>query len=279
MNRHQQFSIMMFLQYAIWGSWTTALGAYLNKIGFAGSEIAAIYGCMWLGCIVAPFVGGQIVDRLMETQLFLGIAHLAGAVFLYMTAMQQDFSSMWTWMFIYCLFYAPTLALTNSICFRHLTNAEEEFGKIRMWGTIGWIAVGWMVTFMRSNWQTESWAGGSDLLVFAAVASAIMGLFCFSLPKTKPIDSKQNPLAFLEALSLPKDRNFLIFMLASFVVTTELQFYYIPTAHRHSGLAHSLFSFYGTQPACGYFIAATPWIWLCLFLCNIPDLCKYESQR
>ena len=166
----------------------------------------------------------------METQLFLGIAHLAGAVFLYMTAMQQDFSSMWTWMFIYCLFYAPTLALTNSICFRHLTNAEEEFGKIRMWGTIGWIAVGWMVTFMRSNWQTESWAGGSDLLVFAAVASAIMGLFCFSLPKTKPIDSKQNPLAFLEALSLLKDRNFLIFMLASFVVTTELQFYYIPTA-------------------------------------------------
>ena len=230
MNRHQQFSIMMFLQYAIWGSWTTALGAYLNKIGFAGSEIAAIYGCMWLGCIVAPFVGGQIVDRLMETQLFLGIAHLAGAVFLYMTAMQQDFSSMWTWMFIYCLFYAPTLALTNSICFRHLTNAEEEFGKIRMWGTIGWIAVGWMVTFMRSTWQTESWAGGSDLLVFAAVASAIMGLFCFSLPKTKPIDSKQNPLAFLEALSLLKDRNFLIFMLASFVVTTELQFYYIPTA-------------------------------------------------
>ena len=137
---------------------------------------------------------------------------------------------MWTWMLVYCLFYAPTLALTNSICFRHLKNAEEEFGKVRMWGTVGWIAVGWMVTFMRSQWHTQSWDGGSDLLVFAAGTSVIMGLFCFTLPKTRPIASQRHPLAFLEALSLLKDRNFLIFMLASFVVTTELQFYYIPTA-------------------------------------------------
>mgnify|MGYP001157210844 FL=1 len=230
MTNKFRFGIMMFLQYAIWGSWTTALGAHLDKIGFSGSEIAAIYGCMWLGCIAAPFVGGQIADRLMQTQVFLGIAHLAGAAFLYLTAVQQEFSSMWTWMLVYCLFYAPTLALTNSICFRHLKNAEEEFGKVRMWGTVGWIAVGWMVTFMRSTWQTENWTGGSDLLMFACVTSAIMGIFCFSLPKTPPVASKQNPLAFLEALSLLKDRNFLIFMLASFVVTTELQFYYIPTA-------------------------------------------------
>ena len=230
MKNKSQFGIMMFLQYAIWGSWTTALGAHLDKIGFEGSEIAAIYGCMWLGCVIAPFVGGQIADRLMQTQTFLGIAHLAGGVFLYLTAVQQDFSSMWTWMFIYFLFYAPTLALTNSICFRNLRNAKEEFGKVRMWGTVGWIAVGWMVTFMRSQWHTESWAGGSDLLVFAAGTSAIMGLFCFTLPKTPPIASQQHPLAFLKALSLLKDRNFLIFMLASFVVTTELQFYYIPTA-------------------------------------------------
>ena len=137
---------------------------------------------------------------------------------------------MWTWMFAYFLLYAPTLALTNSICFRNLENAEVEFGKVRMWGTIGWIAVGWMVTFMRSNWQTADWTGGSDLLVFASVASIIMGVYCLTLPKTPPVASQKSPLAFLEALSLLKDRNFLIFMMASFVVTTELQFYYIPTA-------------------------------------------------
>jgi len=220
----------MFLQYAIWGSWTTALAVHLGKLGFTGSEIAAIYGCMWLGCIIAPFIGGQIADRIFPTQIFLGIAHIVGSIFLYLTAIQNEFSSMWTWMFIYCLLYAPTLALTNSICFRNLRKAEEEFGKIRMWGTVGWIAVGWMVTFMRSTWQTQNWEGGSDLLVFAGVTSLIMGLFCFTLPNTPPIASKKKPLAFLEALSLLKDRNFLIFMLASFVVTTELQFYYIPTS-------------------------------------------------
>ena len=225
-----RFGIMMFLQYAIWGSWTTALGAHLDKLGFAGSEISAIYGCLWLGCIIAPFVGGQIADRLFPTQLFLSAAHLLGGVLLYFTAVQNEFGPMWTWMFIYCLFYAPTLALTNSICFRNLKNAEVEFGKIRMWGTIGWIAVGWMVTFMRSQWHTEDWTGGSDLLMFAAVMSIIMGVYCLTLPKTPPVSSQKNPLAFLEALSLLKDRNFLIFMMASFVVTTELQFYYIPTA-------------------------------------------------
>ena len=230
MNNKTRFGIMMFLQYAIWGSWTTTLGGYLTRdLGFSGGEVGTIYGCMWLGCIIAPFIGGQIVDRIMQTQLFLGIAHLVGAVLLFMTALQQEVSSMWSWMFVYCLFYAPTLALTNSICFKHLDNAKEEFGKIRMWGTIGWIAVGWFVTFMRTQWHTQDWDGVSDVLVFAAVTSAIMGVFCFTLPKTYPVESKKNPLAFLEALSLLKDRNFLIFMLASFVITTELQFYYMPT--------------------------------------------------
>ena len=148
----------------------------------------------------------------MQTQNFLGLAHLAGAGLLYLTATQLEFSGMWTWMFIYCLFYAPTLALTNSICFRNLVNPETDFGKIRMWGTIGWIFVGWLVTFIRSNWQTEAWTGGSDLLVIAAATSAIMGFYCFTLPKTPPVASKQNPFAFLEALSLLKDKNFLIFI-------------------------------------------------------------------
>ena len=86
-----RFGIMMFLQYAIWGSWTTALGAHLEKIGFSGSEIAGIYGCMWLACIVAPFIGGQVADRLMQSQQFLGIAHIVGAFLLYQTSIQTEF--------------------------------------------------------------------------------------------------------------------------------------------------------------------------------------------
>ena len=80
MSAKTRFGVMMFLQYAIWGSWTTALGAHLDKIGFTGAQIGAIYGCLWLACMIGPFIGGQLVDRLMPTQIFLAVAHLVGGV-------------------------------------------------------------------------------------------------------------------------------------------------------------------------------------------------------
>jgi nucleoside transporter len=226
-----RLSIMMFLQYAIWGAWAPALASYLaNTLNFSGQQVGGIYGCLWLACMIGPFVGGQIVDRYMPTQVFLGIAHLLGAFLAYMTAIQTEFTSMWFWMLLYSLLYAPTLALTNSICFHNLSDAERQFGRIRMWGTAGWIVVGLAVWPIRSLFGTENWAGRSDLLIITAVLSAVMGAFCFMLPHTPPRGESRNPFAFFEALSLLKDRNFLVFMLISFVVTTELQFYYIPTA-------------------------------------------------
>ena len=226
-----RLSIMMFLQYAIWGAWAPALVDHLDtSLGFSGPQIGHIYGCLWLACAIGPFVGGQLADRFMPTQVFLALAHLVGAVLLFFTAAQTQFGSMWSWMFAYSLVYAPTLALTNSICFHNLANSERDFGKIRMWGTIGWIVVGVGVWLIRRQWHTEAWADQSDLLIIAAVCSALMGVFCFVLPHTPPRRKSQHPLAFLEALTLLKDRNFLAFIVISFVVTTELQFYYIPTA-------------------------------------------------
>ncbi len=222
--------IMMVLQYAIWGSWTTALGAHLARIGFTSNQIGAIYGCLWIACIIAPFIGGQIADRFFPTQLFLGVAHVVGAVLLFMTARQTEFGPMWRWMFAYSLFYAPTLALTNSLSFHHLDDVEREFPRIRMWGSPGWIAVGWIVLLIRQQWHTHEWAGGSDLLMIAAGFSLVMGLYCFTLPHTPPKRKGENPFAFLEAIHLLKDKNFLIFAVVSFVVTTELQFYYVTTA-------------------------------------------------
>jgi nucleoside transporter len=227
-----RLSVMMFLQYAIWGAWATALADHLEHVlGFSGKEIGLIFGCLWLGCMVAPFVGGQLVDRFMPTQLFLALAHLVGAGFLYLTAIQTTFGPMWGWMFVYSLCYAPTLALTNSICFHNLSDAERDFGKIRLWGTVGWIIAGLLVWGIRATWHTEQWVDKSDLLLVAAALSGIMGLYCFLLPHTPPRKTSQHPFAFLEAVALLKDRNFLVFMLIAFVVTTELQFYYIPTAN------------------------------------------------
>jgi nucleoside transporter len=227
-----RLSVMMFLQYAIWGAWSTALAQYLEStLGFSGQQIGWIFACLWLACMVTPFIGGQLVDRFMPTQLFLALAHLLGAVFMYLAATQTEFTPMWGWMLAYSLCYAPTLALTNSICFHNLRDAERDFGRIRQWGTIGWIVAGLAVWGIRSTWQSEQWVDKSDLLLIGAVLSLLMGVFCLALPHTPPRKSSQSPLAFLEALSLLKDRNFLVFILVSFVVTTELQFYYIPTAN------------------------------------------------
>lgn len=222
---------MMFLQYAIWGAWAPVLWPYLtaaspNGLGMTDPQAAFIFGLLPLACILAPFTGGQIADRWMPTQWFLAIAQLVGGVFLLIAAKTQGFTNMLVLLALYSLLYAPTLALTNSLAFHHL-KSEKEFGSIRVWGTIGWIVAGLILTAWRSAGVP---AGVADCLMLAGIASLIMGVFSFTLPHTPPAkDEAADPLAFREAFVLLKNPNFLIFMLIAFVVTTELQFYYGPT--------------------------------------------------
>ncbi|MGQ9454226.1 MAG: MFS transporter [Armatimonadota bacterium] len=227
-----RLSIMMFLQYAIWGAWAPVLWPYLvnprpNGLGMSNPQAAFIFGLLWLACILAPFTGGQIADRWVPTQWFLGVVHLLGGLFLLLASRAQDFPGMALMMAVYSLLYAPTLALTNSLGFHHIRD-EKLFGTIRVFGTIGWIVAGWILTLWRNLGAP---AGVSDCLMLAGFLSLLMGLFCFSLPNTPPArEEAADPLAFREAFVLLKNRNFLVFMLIAFVVTTELQFYYLPTA-------------------------------------------------
>lgn len=224
-----RLSAMMLLQYIIWGAWAPVLSAYLqNTLHFSGWQTGAIMALLPLACIISPFVGGQIADRWVSTQKFLGGAHLLGAVALFLLARQTNYAAFWGWMFVYALLYAPTLPLTNSLAFHHMRNAERDFGSIRVLGTIGWILSGWGLTYWRSS-PSLTVAGMSDSLLLSAGASVLLGLFCFALPRTPPTKS-ENPWAFLAALKLLRNRNFAIFMAISFVVVTELQFYYVLTA-------------------------------------------------
>jgi nucleoside transporter len=227
---------MMFLQYAIWGAWAPVLWPYLTSekgLHFSDPQAAWIFAALWLACILSPWTGGQIADRWVPTQLFLGVLHLAGGAVMLVTAKQQGFGSMLLLMGLYSLLYAPTLALTNSLAFHHLKGASErEFGWIRVWGTIGWIVAGWALTF----WRAQVAGGGefpvekmSDCMTLTAIFSLALGVFCFMLPHTPPQKEGADPMAFRRAFGLLKDPNFLIFMLIAFVVTTELQFYYLPT--------------------------------------------------
>ena len=227
MTLKARLSGMMFLEYAVWGAWTTVGAVYFQQLGFGDTMISWLFAALWLACIVAPFVGGQIADRYFPTQNFLAMAHLLGAILLFLMARERSFGSMMTWMVLYCLLYAPTLALTNSICFHHLKNANEEFGRIRVWGTLGWIMAGLVLSAWRSGLNLTVLG---DLFYLAALCSLLLGILCLFLPHTPPRKEAENPLAFLGALRLLKDRNFAIFILIAFVVTTELQFYYIPTS-------------------------------------------------
>ena len=227
-----RLGFMMFLQYAIWGAWAPVLSEYLkNTLGFSGAQFSLIYSLLPLATIIAPFVGGQIADRYFPSQKVVAGLQLAGGIFLMLIATVTSYGTMVWMMFIYCLLYAPTLALTNSIAFINLQNSEKEFGKIRVWGTIGWIAAGYILTLWRIGAKSAvglSFKG--DMILLAGIFSLIMGIQAFSLPRTPPRKEGVKPWAFLEALKMMKDRNFLIFIIISFIVATELMFYYILTA-------------------------------------------------
>ncbi len=228
-NAKLQLGAMMFLQYAIWGAWAPVLSAYLQgELGFSGTQAGLIYSLLPLATIIAPFIGGQLADRYFAAERVIAVLQLAGGGLLLWAARLTDYGTLVAAMLIYCLLYAPTLALTNSIAMANLDSSEDEFGRVRVWGTIGWIAAGLGLSFWR-NLAGDGLAMQGDMLVLAGAVSVAMAFQSLLLPHTPPDKSAKSPWAFLEALGMLKDRNFAIFMAISFVVATELQFYYVLT--------------------------------------------------
>ena len=233
MSVRLRLGIMMFLEYAVWGSWFSVLSAYLmNTLGFSGTQVGWIYSLLPLATIISPFFGGQLADRYFPTQKVIAVLSLAGGVLLILGSAVTSYSALIWVMLVYCLIYAPTLALTNAIAFINLKNSEKDFGRIRVWGTIGWIAAG----LCLAGWRTVVKSSGGaavkgDTLLLAGLFSLVMGIVSFWLPHTPPKKEEgAKPWAFLEALKMLKESRFLIFIIISFIVATELQFYYVLTA-------------------------------------------------
>jgi len=232
MNVKLRLGAMMFLQYAIWGAWAPVLSDYLiNTLGFTGFQAGAVYSLLPLAMIIAPFIGGQIADRYFASQKIVAFLQLAGGALLVLISTVTEYKTMMWLMLFYCLLYAPTLALTNSIAFINLKNPDKDFGIIRVWGTIGWIVAGLLLMgwrFMAKSVDSISFQG--DTLLLAGIFSVILGVQAFTLPHTPPKKETAKPWAFLEAIKMMKDKNFLVFIIIAFVVSTELMFYYILTA-------------------------------------------------
>ena len=214
---------MLFLEYFTWGAWYVTLGTWLSRtLHFSGTQVGWVAGTTALGAVVAPFFIGVIADRAAATQHVLALLHGIGAVLLWMASYLESFGAMFGCVLAYSVCFMPTLALTNSLCFRHIESPQQEFGFLRALGTLGWIMAGLLV-------------GGSSLdasaipMRIAAIASVVLAAYCLTLPNTPPLliaGSTRREAAPLRALQVLNSRSMAAFAIASFLICIPLQFYY-----------------------------------------------------
>ncbi|MDO7616296.1 MAG: MFS transporter, partial [Flavobacteriaceae bacterium] len=187
-----QLSLMMFLQFFIWGGWFVTLGTFLgNDLNATGAETGMAFSTQSWGAIIAPFFIGLIADRYFNAEKILGVLHLIGAVIMYYMAQAESFDAFYPLVFAYMVAYMPTLALVNSVSFFQMKDPAKEFSLIRVFGTIGWIVAGLVISYVFHWDSKESISQGalSNTFTMVAIASLILGLISFTLPKTPPSQS------------------------------------------------------------------------------------------
>jgi len=229
-----QLSLMMFLEFFIWGGWFVSLGTFLgNNLNATGAETGMAFSTQSWGAIIAPFIIGLIADRFFNAEKILGVLHIIGAILMYQMSQVTEFSVFYPYVLGYMIAYMPTLALVNSVSFNQMTNPAKEFSYIRVWGTIGWILAGLAISYVFHWDSVEGIQGGmlKNTFLMTAVASAILGVFSFTLPKTPPKVKKGQKVTIsdilgLDALKLLTDKNFLIFFVSSVLICIPLAFYY-----------------------------------------------------
>ena len=229
-----QLSFMMFLEFFIWGGWFVTLGTFLgNNLNASGGEIAQAFSTQSWGAIIAPFIIGLIADRYFNAERILGVLHLLGAVLMYQMYGATDFSHFYPFVLGYMILYMPTLALVNSVSFNQMKDPSKEFAFVRVFGTIGWIVAGLIISYVFLWDSSEGIESGllRNTFLMVAIASAVLGLFSFTLPKTPPrVDRSQkvsiSSILGLDALKLLKDKNFLVFFISSVLICIPLAFYY-----------------------------------------------------
>ena len=215
---------MMFLQFFTWGAWFVTLGACLgaHKLeGFTGQA----YGTAPIAAIVAPLFLGLIADRFFPSQVIMGLLMLLGGALLWMVpqyAEAGDTRMLYALILGHMLCYMPTLGLSNTIAFTNIDD-QSKFPKIRVWGTIGWIAAGLVVGF-------QGWSASYNIFYLGAISSAVLGAYCFTLPNTpppakgKPMDMRS--LFMVDALQLLRNPSFFVFILCSTLICIPLAYYY-----------------------------------------------------
>jgi nucleoside transporter len=219
-----KLSLMMFLQFFIWGGWYVTVTTWVSQtLHFNGVQTGLISGATAFGAVLSPFFAGWVADNLMSAQYMLALLHLVGAGLLFYASTQHEFGPLYGLILAYAVVYMPTLGLANVVAFRQMRDAKTEFAPIRVLGTIGWICAGLLVSFVFHADAT------SFPLKLSAIASLVMSAYSLFLPHTPPQATEKFSVGNLfpmEVRRMFRDRSFLIFAIASFLICIPLQFYY-----------------------------------------------------
>jgi len=223
-----RLSVMMFIQFFIWGAWYVTGPLYLGPIGFEPHDFGNMYSVGPIAGIISPFFVGMIADRFFNVERVLAVMHLGASAAMFgaiglMQVDNPDPNMINLMFFVHMLFYFPTLALVNTLAMRNITDSEKQFPLIRVLGTIGWIIAGLTISFFA--WDTKI-----SMFHLAAAAALVMGLYSFTLPRTPPTPGEEKPtlgqLLGLDAMVMLKRPSFAVFMAASFLICIPLAFYY-----------------------------------------------------
>jgi nucleoside transporter len=230
----------MFLEYVVWGSWLPLLALYLSDVlRFTGWQIAWIFGTQAIAAVFGLFVGGQVADRFMSTEKVLALSHLVAGVAMVSLAFTTQFWPFFLVMLVYQLVFMPTLSLTNAIVFHHVQDAQKDFGKIRLWGTIGWIAASWPFYFLlEGKTGADLYAMLPSIFWVSGLASLALAVFSLSLPSTPPARAAGAASAPLEAIRLLAIPAFLVLFIVTFLDAVVHQAYFQWTSPflAHAGL-------------------------------------------
>ncbi len=221
-----KLSVMMFLQFFVWGSWYVTAPNYLGKIGFGAADFTWTYSVGPIACIISPFFVGMIADRFFSAQKVMGVLHFLGGLIMLFAATQMKPGvdpSLINWIFFaHVLCYFPTLSLSNTIALSNIRDPEKQFPLIRVFGTIGWIIAGLALSWLL--WDTEV-----NMFKLSGYGALLLGVYSFFLPATPPTGTGKisiRQVLGLDSLVLLKNRAYLVFILCSMLICIPLAFYY-----------------------------------------------------
>jgi len=226
--------IMMFLQFFIWGSWFVTMGSYLaSNLHASGAQTALAYSTQSWGAIIAPFIVGLIADRYFNAERLLGLIHLGGATLMYTLYSSRNFAGFYPCLLAYMILYMPTLALANSVALRKMSDPAKYFSSVRVWGSIGWIVAGLIISYFFAWDSAAGMARGllKNTFLMSCLASLTLAVYSWTLPRTPPASGfaqgrSLGGLLGFDALVLLKQKNFRVFFLASILICIPLAFYY-----------------------------------------------------